>query len=107
MSIALDTEDTYDKNDKPSSVFSARKKVSAFSHKITINSVEPGTYALSIFHDEDNNNELSTNFFGVPNEGYGFSNNVIGSFGKPTFTEASFIVNDGKETINLSVVLVR
>ncbi|WP_201341512.1 DUF2141 domain-containing protein [Abyssogena phaseoliformis symbiont] len=76
------------------------------SHKIIINGVEPDTYALSIFHDEDNNT-LGTNFFGAPNEGYGFSNNVIGNFGKPTFSEASFVINDNKETINLDVVLVR
>jgi uncharacterized protein (DUF2141 family) len=24
----------------------------------------------------------------MPNEGYGFSNNVVGNFGKPTFKEA-------------------
>ncbi len=69
---------------------------------MSINGVEPpGAYAISIFHDEGNN-KLNTNFFGERNEGYGFSNNVITSFGKTAFTEVSFIVNDGKKPLILA-----
>ena len=107
LSIALDTKDTYDKDDKSDSVFSFRKKASSANDKIIIHDVNLGTYALSIFHDADNDNKLGTNFFGLPNEGYGFSNNVIGNFGKPTFKETSFIVNGKQETVNLNVELVR
>ncbi len=105
--IALDVKDTYDKDDKSNSFFSLRKKVLASSHKIIISDVNPGTYALSVFHDVDNNNKLSTNFFGVPSEGYGFSNNVVGSFSMPTFKEASFIINNKQKIISLNVELVR
>ncbi|VVM26720.1 hypothetical protein BSPWISOXPB_9633 [uncultured Gammaproteobacteria bacterium] len=107
LSIALDTKDTYNKDDKSNSVFSARKNISTSKHKIIISDVDAGTYALSIFHDVDNDNKLSTNLLGMPNEGYGFSNNVVGNFGKPTFKEASFIVNGEQETIKLNVVLIR
>jgi hypothetical protein len=34
LSIALDTKDTYNKDDKSNSVFSARKKISTSKHKI-------------------------------------------------------------------------
>ncbi|CAB5499239.1 hypothetical protein BTHERMOSOX_333 [Bathymodiolus thermophilus thioautotrophic gill symbiont] len=105
--IALDTKDTYNKDDKSNSVFSVKKNISSFSHKITIHNVNPGTYALSVFHDIDNDDKLSTNFFGVPNEGYGFSNNVVGNFGKPTFKETSFVIDDKQETVNFNVKLVR
>ena len=52
--------------------------------------VPAGTYAIGIFVDTNYNNEMDRNFFGVPKEQYGFSNNAKGSFGPPSFKEASF-----------------
>ena len=52
-----------------------------------------GTYALGIFVDANYNNEMDRNFFGVPKEQYGFSNDAKGSFGPPSFKEASFTVS--------------
>lgn len=47
-----------------------------------------GAYAIMVFHDEDGNNELKTNWFGMPKEGIGNSNNHKGipSFNKSVFT---------------------
>jgi uncharacterized protein (DUF2141 family) len=33
--------------------------------------IKPGNYAIAVIHDE-NRNELDTNMFGIPKEGYGF-----------------------------------
>ena len=52
-----------------------------------------GTYAIGIFVDANYNNEMDKNFFGVPKEQYGFSNNAKGSFGPPSFRDASFTVS--------------
>ena len=61
-----------------------------------------GTYAIGIFVDANYNNEMDRNFFGVPKEQYGFSNDAKGSFGPPSFKDASFTVSgDMKLTINL------
>ena len=61
-----------------------------------------GTYAIGIFVDTNYNNEMDRNFFGVPKEQYGFSNDAKGSFGPPSFKDASFTVSgDMKLTINL------
>ena len=49
-----------------------------------------GTYAVGVFHDVDGNQALSKNFLGIPEEPFGFSNNVRGRFGPPSFMEASF-----------------
>jgi uncharacterized protein (DUF2141 family) len=49
-----------------------------------------GTYAVGVFHDVDGNEALSKNFLGIPKEPFGFSNNVRGRFGPPSFMEASF-----------------
>ena len=66
--------------------------------KAVFENVPPGTYALSIIHDSNENGELDSNFFGMPKEGFGFSNDVMGTFGPPSFQKASF-------TISTSMVL--
>lgn len=52
--------------------------------------VPPGIYAFAILHDENDDTEMNTNWLGLPKEGYGFSNNVMGTFGPPGFSKASF-----------------
>lgn len=52
--------------------------------------VTPGTYAVSVFHDENSNGKLDTNFMGIPREGVGASNNAKGHFGPPKFAAAAF-----------------
>jgi uncharacterized protein (DUF2141 family) len=49
----------------------------------------PGSYAVMVMHDENDNGKLDSNFMGMPIEGYGFSNNP-GVMRKPTFEEARF-----------------
>jgi uncharacterized protein (DUF2141 family) len=49
-----------------------------------------GNYAIGILHDENDDQKMNTNIFGIPKEGYGFSNNVMGTFGPPSFSRASF-----------------
>ncbi len=53
-----------------------------------------GDYALSIFHDINDNEELDTNFMGIPKEPFGFSNNSMGAFGPPSFEKASINVKE-------------
>ena len=61
-----------------------------------------GTYAIGIFVDKNYNNKMDRNFFGVPKEQFGFSNNAKGNFGPPSFEDASFTVsNDIKIEIDL------
>lgn len=50
----------------------------------------PGDYAVSAFYDTNGNGKLDSNFFKIPNEPFGFSNNASGSFGPPTFDQAKF-----------------
>jgi uncharacterized protein (DUF2141 family) len=53
-------------------------------------SLKPGTYAISVMHDANDNKELDSNMFGMPKEGFGFSNDAMGMFGPPDFKKASF-----------------
>ena len=59
--------------------------------------IPPGTYAMAVVHDENMNGKLDTNLFGIPREGYGFSNEAKGRFAAPLFSEASFVY-DGRST---------
>ena len=52
-----------------------------------------GVYAVSFYIDSNNNQKLDFNFFGVPIEQYGFSNNAMGFFGSPSFDQASFRID--------------
>lgn len=60
---------------------------------IVFENVPPGTYAVSIIHDSNRNGELDSNLFGMPTEGFGFSNDAMGSFGPPPFDKAKFTVS--------------
>lgn len=57
---------------------------------LSFEQVPPGTYAIALFHDEDGDGKLNTNFIGLPKEGYGVSNNVKNLFSGPSFQQAAF-----------------
>jgi len=62
-----------------------------------------GEYAIKLFHDENMNGELDSNFLGIPTEDYGFSNNVRGTFGPADYDDAKFLFEQTEMTMNISV----
>ena len=60
---------------------------------ITILNLSYGKYAFKYFHDKNSNKELDTNL-GIPQEGYGFSNNATGIFGPPKIEDMIFEYNE-------------
>ena len=60
---------------------------------IVFKDLKDGSYAIRYFHDENNNDELDTNFIGIPKEGFGFSNDAFGKFGQKKFKEWLFEVS--------------
>ncbi|MEJ2636367.1 MAG: DUF2141 domain-containing protein [Calditrichia bacterium] len=52
--------------------------------------IPPGEYAVKVFHDQNENGKMDTNFLGIPREKYGFSNNAKGKFGPPKWKDAKF-----------------
>jgi uncharacterized protein (DUF2141 family) len=52
-------------------------------------SVPVGTYAISVYHDENDNGRLDA---GIPKEGVGASNDAKAHFGPPKFKDAKFLV---------------
>jgi uncharacterized protein (DUF2141 family) len=57
---------------------------------ITFRNLPKGEYAVSFVHDKNDNKKMDTNFFGVPKEEYGCSNNAKGFMGPPKYDDAKF-----------------
>lgn len=64
--------------------------------------VPPGTYAVSLFHDQNGNGRLDK-ALGIPKEGYGFSRNAPVRFGPPSFADARFAVAGADVTMPITV----
>jgi uncharacterized protein (DUF2141 family) len=88
MVAVYDTSDSFLSKDK---VFKTGK-ASAREGKteVSIDDMPDGEFAVVLYHDENGNNELDTNFFGVPKEPVGFSNAKMKTFGPPKFKECVF-----------------
>lgn len=72
--------------------------------QVVFREVPAGTYAVSVRHDENMNDDLDKNFLGMPTEGYGTSNNVKGVFQAPTFDKAKFEVKAAPRTVEIKLI---
>jgi len=70
--------------------------------QVTFEDVEPGIYAISLYHDQDTNQKLNT-FLMIPTEPYGISNNAKSQFGPPQWIKAKFSISDKKVVQNISL----
>ena len=75
-------------------------EVNGTNMKMSFDDIPSGTYAIALYHDENNNRVLDKNLFGIPSEDYAFSNNIKPMFSAPKFEEVQFEVNT---TIELSI----
>lgn len=66
---------------------------------ITFRNVPAGEYAVSVYHDANENGKLDKNFIGIPKEGVGFSNNAMGKFGPPSFAECKIPLGNGDKVV--------
>ncbi|WP_297705799.1 DUF2141 domain-containing protein [uncultured Eudoraea sp.] len=64
---------------------------------VIIDDLPDGEYALAIFHDEDGDDELNTNWIGIPKEPICFSIGKMKTFGPPKYQECAFKVEGDKE----------
>ena len=72
------------------------------SVKIDFN-IPLGTYAVTCYHDINDNKLLDQNYMGVPTEPYAMSNNVNIKWRRPTFDETKFAFNKPAQTIYFEV----
>lgn len=80
----------------------AKSKIVNSSCTVTFNNIPEGVYAVSIFHDENDNGKMDTNFMGIPKENFGCSNDAKGFMGPPKWNDAKFdLKGDKSVTITL------
>lgn len=70
-----------------------KKEITDGKVQVTFDNVKPGTYAIMVLHDENDNNHMDFDGSGMPAESYGMSNNPM-LFGPPSFNDAKFEVTD-------------
>jgi len=62
-----------------------------------------GEYAISVYHDQNNNGELDSNLLRIPKEDYGFSNDARKTFGPPDYEVAAFRFDTPHHTVTITV----
>lgn len=65
--------------------------IPATQTRAIFSNIRPGTYAISLIHDENSNGRMDMRLF-IPREGFGFSRNPAIGMGPPRFTSAAFSV---------------
>lgn len=83
-----------------------RATVPAASRRLRFENISSGHYAITVFHDENENRRLDMMLM-VPREGFGFSGNPKVRFGPPTFEQVTVTVAAGlsDHTIRLQYLL--
>lgn len=80
------------------------KKIDANNNSLKATfTVEPGEYAIAVYHDENSNGKMDKRIFGIPKEPYGFSNDFRPTMSAPTFSDCQFKVGDGGKAISIKL----
>ena len=69
----------------------------------TVRNLPPGKYAVTAFHDENDNGKLDADPTGLPTEGYGVSNDARELLAPPQFAKASFDIGNQDKTITVTL----
>ena len=62
-----------------------------------------GSYAFTVFYDQDGNGEMATGMFGIPKEPVAFSKNARGKFGPAKWKKTNFLL---EQDMTMSVTVV-
>jgi uncharacterized protein (DUF2141 family) len=84
---------------------SIRKKIVIIKNKqagVSFSDLPYGTYAVSLFHDINNNNILERAPIGYPIEPYGVSGNKQ-TLGPPKFDDCKFVINSPDKHLNIDL----
>ena len=94
------TEENYMKNASASKTVVMGDKGEVL---VTFEDVVIGEYAVSVIYDEDSDGKLDKNFFGIPKEKIGFSNNAKPSGGPAPYDKARFEVTQENTRIEITL----
>jgi uncharacterized protein (DUF2141 family) len=79
------------------------EKATGDSITVVFENLKPGKYAVSVLHDANKNKDLDRNKLGIPKEGFGFSNNVLGAMGPPSFDRALIDLTTEQKDLDIGI----
>lgn len=98
-----DVPNDYLKDGKAYSFTTHKVKANGSQTEVILKDIPKGTYAISLCQDVNSDKKCNTNFFGIPQEPYGFSNGYNKSLSKPSFNDCKFEVNENK-TVKVQLI---
>ena len=83
----------------------ARERAPARTGSVTmcLEAPRPGTYAVAVYHDENDNGKFDRAWTGLPSEGFGVSNNPRPVLRAPTLAESAIQVWSGHKAVNIDL----
>ena len=70
---------------------------------VCLEAPRPGTYAIAVYHDENDNGKFDRSWTGLPSEGFGVSNNPRPLLRAPTLSESAIQVGSGHKVVNIDL----
>jgi uncharacterized protein (DUF2141 family) len=101
ISAIFDSERSFLK--RPEALASFRIKASKAGVTYSLKNLPPGKYAVSAYHDVNDNGKLDADPSGQPTEAYGFSNDARGGSGPPDFANAAIELGGQAKTISIEL----
>ncbi len=101
--VSLFNSKEYFPDNAEKAIMNKKVKATNKTHIVTFENVPYGEYAVIFLHDENDNEEMDTNFVGAPKEGYGTSNDAVNTFSAPKYEEAKFTLNSKTKSLQLKV----
>ncbi len=97
ISIGIFKDDKSFQEEKPFLLKKFQKKnISKGEMTVTL-SLNSGLYGFSLLDDENSDGKMNYNLFGIPKEGFGFSNYYHTGLKRPKFDAFSFVVNENQK----------
>ncbi len=79
------------------------KNVANGELRISVSEPLPAECAINVYHDKNANGVLDTNWFGIPKEPTGMSNNPKGTFGPPSYQDAKIKLSGQEQVIRIKI----
>ena len=97
------TEKNFDEG-KPIKRVKFKKKNIVSGVMVSNFDLEPGVYGFCLIDDENNDNDINYGLFGIPKEGFGFSNFYLSGLRKPKFELFKFTVSkDQRQKVYMKI----
>ncbi|MGE5147744.1 MAG: DUF2141 domain-containing protein [Candidatus Eiseniibacteriota bacterium] len=90
--------------DRAGVIDGGRSKIAGGRAVFVFRNLKPGRYAVSVFHDENDDGKFNRSLIGLPLEGYGFSNNAKVTLSAPPFDKAAITVPESGLSTAITIV---